>query len=79
MKCGVCGHRANSIKGMGAHYRKKHPGKLKRHAKRDPVPRKVRRAFRREYGKEEGDRIMYATEAKRGIFHPHGCRCDGCK
>jgi len=30
MKCSICGYRANSIKGMGAHYRKKHPKRMKR-------------------------------------------------
>lgn len=29
MKCSICGHRANTIKAMGAHYRKKHPGAMK--------------------------------------------------
>ena len=32
MKCKVCGHRANSISAMSAHYRKKHPAKMRRHA-----------------------------------------------
>lgn len=29
MKCSICGHRSNSIKGMGDHYRKKHPHRMK--------------------------------------------------
>ena len=28
MKCRICGYRANSIKGMGEHYRKKHPSSM---------------------------------------------------
>ena len=30
MKCSKCGHRANSIGAMAKHYRKKHPGAMKR-------------------------------------------------
>lgn len=30
MKCKICGKRANSLKAMGAHYRKKHPSSMKR-------------------------------------------------
>jgi hypothetical protein len=30
MKCKVCGHRANTLAAMSAHYRKKHPNKMKR-------------------------------------------------
>lgn len=29
MKCKLCGHRANTIKAMGDHYRKKHPRSMK--------------------------------------------------
>jgi len=31
MKCKVCGHRANTLAAMSAHYRKKHPAKMVRH------------------------------------------------
>ena len=30
MKCKICGKRCNSLKAMGAHYRKKHPQRMKR-------------------------------------------------
>ena len=33
MKCSKCGYRANSIGAMAKHYRKKHPGAMKRRAK----------------------------------------------
>jgi len=29
MKCSVCGKRCNSLKAMAAHYRKKHPQRMK--------------------------------------------------
>jgi len=34
MKCKICGHRSNTLKAMGQHYRKKHPTKMKRGKKR---------------------------------------------
>lgn len=37
MKCSICGKRANSIKTMGDHYRKKHPSKMKRGKKRKVI------------------------------------------
>ncbi len=30
MKCSRCGHRANSLPAMGKHYRKAHPGAMRR-------------------------------------------------
>jgi len=30
MKCKVCGKRSNTIGAMARHYRKKHPGRMKR-------------------------------------------------
>ena len=33
MKCKKCGKRCNSLKAMSAHYRKKHPGAMKRKSK----------------------------------------------
>ena len=33
MKCSKCGHRSNSLAAMAKHYRKKHPGAMKRKAK----------------------------------------------
>ena len=33
-KCKKCGYRARSIAGLAAHYRKKHPGAMKRKKKR---------------------------------------------
>ncbi len=30
MKCKICGHRSNSLPAMTKHYRKKHPGAMKR-------------------------------------------------
>lgn len=38
VKCRICGYRANSIKGMGEHYRRKHPSAMKR-TKRPRPPR----------------------------------------
>jgi len=36
MKCSRCGHRANTLKAMAAHCRKKHPGAMKAtHRKRN--------------------------------------------
>ena len=33
MKCKKCGHRANSLQAMQKHYRKAHPGAMKRKRK----------------------------------------------
>ena len=38
MKCGKCGHRANSLPAMAKHYRKKHPASMKRTA----APKRMR-------------------------------------
>ena len=42
MKCKVCGHRANSIKSMSAHYRKKHPNRMKARTHRSPKVKSAR-------------------------------------
>ena len=41
MKCKKCGHRSNSLPAMSRHYRKKHPGAMKR--RRKAVPKRTRR------------------------------------
>ena len=37
MKCKKCGHRANSLQAMQKHYRKAHPGAMKRKKKAETV------------------------------------------
>jgi len=34
MKCKRCGYKARTIAGLAAHYRKKHPGVMKKRSKR---------------------------------------------
>ena len=34
MRCKICGFRANNIRGMGRHYREKHPSVMRRRVKR---------------------------------------------
>jgi hypothetical protein len=84
VKCRHCGKGFNEPVGkfpkrLFAHIKKRHPGAARKHRPAPRTEKKVLRKFEREYGTEEGKRIFYATEAKQGIFHPHGCRCDGCK
>ena len=38
MKCKICGYRATDISHMAAHYRKKHPVKMKKSKKADRTP-----------------------------------------
>jgi hypothetical protein len=71
MKCRICGHRSNTIKAMGAHFRKKHPGAMKR----SPNPDRYRpRRYRP--GAAQGESIPVFEN---GTWHPAGCRCQGCK
>ena len=57
MKCSKCGYKTRSLPAMAKHYRKKHPGAMKRKAKTPGVKMKAMR------------RVMAQTPA--GRFCPH--------
>lgn len=73
MKCGKCGKRANTIKAMGAHYRKKHAASMKRRTPRSPTRREPRSVSTPHVSSSD------SGERKGGVYHPVGCRCEGCK
>lgn len=70
MKCKYDGKRFNSIKAIGAHYRKHHPGAMKRKRKSPKASSGPRTRVPRSYA---------SPAPTGGIWHPPGCRCDGCK
>ena len=39
MKCKICGHRTNTLQAMQKHYRKAHPGAMKRKKKAEAAVR----------------------------------------
>lgn len=68
-----CRFKTRSFPMMAKHTRKKHPGRLRRHSKASaPVPsRRMRR--------KAVSAIPTGASEAGGIYHPPGCRCDGCK
>ena len=45
MKCKTCGSRTQTLAGMAAHYRKKHPSKMKRTVKKVKTPTRRARSL----------------------------------
>lgn len=46
MKCKICGKRCNTIKAMSAHYRKKHPNRMKARKSKKPKAQNAPRQSR---------------------------------
>ena len=67
-----CRFICRTIKAMGAHQRKKHPGRLK-------STQRHKRVVDGGFIRPGPTKTRSGTVDRSGTWHPFGCRCEGCR